>query len=237
MPFLQCRDRQPELMDQPGLEESLHHAALAGLARVNWMSGGVPAMWRHLKSMARTASANRPLRILDVACGGGDVIVRLALRARKHGLPLQFEGCDLSETALKLGEQLTHKKRLLNVRFIQHNVMCDPFPDRYDVILCSLFLHHLEESDAVILLRNMAQSARLGILVDDLLRTQLGFLLCWGGSRFLSWSPIVWNDGPLSVRAAFTLDEARQLASQAGLNCIQLRRHWPERFLLSWTRE
>lgn len=237
MTFLQRRDRQPELMDQPGLEESAHHAALAGLRRVNWISGGVPALWRQLRSLASSASPERPLRVLDVACGGGDVVVRLAHRARRAGLPMEFAGCDISQTALKLGYQLAQQQRMLGVQFFQHDVLRDPFPDRYDVIVCSLFLHHLGHSEAVQLLKNMAQAAQRAILVDDLRRTRLGFFLCWIGCRILTRSRIVWNDGPLSVRAAFTIEEARQLASQAGLKGIQMRRHWPERFLLSWNRE
>lgn len=237
MTFLQHRDRQPELMDQPGLEEAAHHAALAGLRRVNWLSGGVPAMWQQLQTLARTASVDRPLRVLDVACGGGDVIVRLAERAKRHGLPILFDGCDISETALKLGYQLARQRRMLDMRFFQQDVLHEPLPDRYDVILCSLFLHHLDQSDAVLLMKNMAQAARRAILVDDLLRTRLGYLLCWVGCRIVTQSRIVWNDGPLSVRAAFTMEEARQLAGQAGLNEIQIRRHWPERFLLRWSRE
>jgi SAM-dependent methyltransferase len=224
------------MMDQPGLDEAEHRAALAGLRRVNWLSGGVPALWRQLQSLVQFGSADRPLRVLDVACGSGDIVLRLARRARNSGLPIRFDGCDLSETALQLGCQTSRNQGILNVRFFQHDALRDPFPDGYDVVICSLFLHHLAESDAVLLLKSMAQAARRAILVDDLLRSRWGYVLCWVGCRIVSRSLVVRTDGPLSVRAAFTLNEARHLASQAGLGGVQLQRHWPERFLLSWSR-
>jgi hypothetical protein len=43
-------------------------------------------------------------------------------------------------------------------------------------------------------------------------------------------------DGPLSVRAAFTIAEARQLAEEAGLHGAAISWRWPFRFLLQWRR-
>ena len=102
--------------------------------------------------------------------------------------------------------------------------------------MCSLFLHHLANDEALQLMRSMASAARQAVLIDDLLRTQWGYALCWVGCRILSRSPIVHVDGPLSVQGAFTVPEVRSLADQAGLSGARIKRHWPERFLLSWER-
>jgi hypothetical protein len=99
-----------------------------------------------------------------------------------------------------------------------------------------LFLHHLAEHDAARLLGQMARAAATGILINDLVRGPLEYALAWLGCRLLSTSPIVRHDGPVSVRAAFTVPEVRELARQAGLDNITLTRHWPGRFLLSWSR-
>jgi hypothetical protein len=52
----------------------------------------------------------------------------------------------------------------------------------------------------------------------------------------LSRSPIVRHDGLVSAAAAFTAKEAMALADQAGLQGATLTRHWPERYLLVWSR-
>jgi len=69
-----------------------------------------------------------------------------------------------------------------------------------------------------------------------LVRTRFGYALAWAGGRLLTRSPIVHTDGPLSVRAAFTLDEFGTLAERAGLRGATFRRHWPQRFLFAWRK-
>src|SRR5438270_753420 len=78
MLFLRTRRRRPEIMDQPGLSPARHARALRGLARINFFSGSARILWRPLAELGRELG---PLRILDVATGGGDLPVRLARKA------------------------------------------------------------------------------------------------------------------------------------------------------------
>src|SRR5215475_10732189 len=87
------RDRQPELMDQPGLDEGVHHKALDGLARVNAISRTVNVLWRGLRT-ADAFSGTGPLRVLDIGAGGGDIVIGLARSARRHGITMEVDGCD-----------------------------------------------------------------------------------------------------------------------------------------------
>ena len=80
----------------------------------------------------------------------------------------------------------------------------------------------------------MKELASQRVLINDLRRTRAGYVLAWLGCRLLTRSPIVHVDGPLSVRAAFSLDEVRQLAEECGLSGATLTTHWPQRFLLDW---
>src|SRR6266436_6601208 len=98
MPFLRTRRRRPEIMDQPGLSPARHARALRGLARINFFSGSTRILWRPLAELSREL---RPLRILDVATGGGDLPVRLARKAQRAGLSWRLEGCDKSPIAIE----------------------------------------------------------------------------------------------------------------------------------------
>jgi hypothetical protein len=102
--------------------------------------------------------------------------------------------------------------------------------------MCSLFLHHLADDDARTLLARMRDAAAQMVAVSDLRRSKWGYALAWLGSRVVSRSEIVRTDGPLSVRAAFTIGEARALAYAAGLDGAKVRPIWPQRFLLVWNR-
>jgi SAM-dependent methyltransferase len=228
------RLRRPELMDQPGLDQAEHARALIGLRRINRVSQSAAIYWPELRRLAQT-HPGRLLRVLDLASGGGDVPIALALRAKRSGLRVDFEACDKSSDAMQFASDRA-KARSAPVRFFTLDVLEDDIPVGYDIIISSLFLHHLAEDDAVGLLRRMARGAEQGILINDLVRGRLEYALAWAGCRLLSFSPIVRHDGPVSVRAAFTILEAYGLASQAGLDGVQITRHWPGRFLLSWSR-
>jgi hypothetical protein len=110
----------------------------------------------------------------------------------------------------------------------------DPLPTDYDVLSCSLFLLHLEQAQAVDLLRRMAAAAWRCVLVHDLRRGLAGFWLAYVGARVLSRCDVLHIDGPRSVRAAFTVAEAAELARRAGLEGTAVTPRWPFRFLLSW---
>jgi SAM-dependent methyltransferase len=231
---LEERDRQPELMDQPGLDGVVHRRALAGLRTLNMFSRTAGALWQGLVDVALLGTG--PVRMLDVASGGGDNLLRLVARARQAGVNLKAHGCDISATAVAHAQAVAAKTGFADVEFFQFDVLNDPLPQEYDVLICTLFMHHLTSVDAVELLRRMAAAAKRAVLVDDIVRSRFGYALAWAGSRLLTRSSIVHVDGPRSVRSAFSLSEARELVEQAGLCGAKFRRHWPQRFLMSWRK-
>jgi len=217
-------------MDQPDLDAKKHAQALRGLRRINRLSRSGTALWNRIAALAPEGSST-PLRVLDVACGGGDNAVTLAGQAQRSGRRVEIEGCDISAVAVECARAQAGAQGV-SVQFFA----CDALralPGEYDVVTCALFLHHLSDDEAVTLLRNMAAAARRLVLVDDLVRGRAGYLLAWFGCRLLSRSPVVHYDGPVSVAAAFTPDEAKAIAGRAGLRDVTVTRHWPQRYLLA----
>jgi len=229
---LAVRDRRPEVMDDPTLDPAAHRAALRGLARLNRWSRSDAILW---PAIAKLAKAKGPLRVLDVATGAGDVPLGLWRRAKRAGLDVSFAGCDLSATALDHARE-NARKAGAEVQFFLHDAIGQPLPDGFDVVTSSLFLHHLEEEQAVVVLGRMRAAAARSVMVNDLSRSRVGYVLAWLACRMLTRSWVVHTDGPLSVRAAFTPDEAAKLAENAGLLPATVTDHWPFRFLLKWDR-
>ena len=234
MHSLRHRRLQPEVMDQPDLEQARHWHALRGLARINWLSGSAGILWPSIRQLAEESSS-QPLRILDVACGAGDLCIALHQRAARCGLTLHLEGADISSQALEYARERAETAGT-KVHFFQQDALGGDFPSVYDVVFCSLFLHHLNEEQAVNLLKAMARAARRMILISDLTRSRLGWLAAYLVTRMLTTSDVVHTDGPLSVQGAFTPAEALALAHQAGLHGATVVRRWPFRFLLTWRR-
>jgi 2-polyprenyl-3-methyl-5-hydroxy-6-metoxy-1,4-benzoquinol methylase len=225
--------RQPELMDD-------HVSALRALARINalsWTAAGIARSIAALVAGDRAADRG-PLAVVDVACGGGDVTIDLAARlttlARSGTLgPPRVTGMDISPRAVEHARELA-SRRGVDVAFEVRDAAagCPPC----DVAVSSLFLHHLDDDAAVRLLRSMAASVRLGIVVSDLVRSRRGLALAVLGTRLLCSSRVARVDGPLSVRAARTPAEYRALCAAAGLGTARIRRVWPERVIIAWSR-
>jgi 2-polyprenyl-3-methyl-5-hydroxy-6-metoxy-1,4-benzoquinol methylase len=231
---LSRRNRQDEVMDRPDLDPVQHEHALRGLERANALSrsaGGI--LWPSVRDFARQHA--RPLRLLDIASGGGDVPIGLAKRVRRAGLDITIEGCDISSTAIEIATRKATNAGV-GIRFFSFNAIADPLPAGYDIVTTSLFLHHLDEDDARKLFRRLFESDVKLVLVNDLIRSVLGYWLSYFVARIITRSPVVHIDGPMSVEGAFTPSEALALAQSAGWEGATVERRFPERFLLSWRR-
>jgi len=162
------------------------------------------------------------------------VLVSLARRARLERFAVDFLGWDLSPVANDYARTLAGRAGVEGVRFALADALRAPTPAGIDVVLCTLFLHHLAEPEAEALLRRMRETAQRAVVVTDLRRTGLGAAFTWVGCRMLSRSEVFRVDGMRSVAAAFTIDEARALAERAGLAGARISRIWPQRWLLVW---
>jgi ubiquinone/menaquinone biosynthesis C-methylase UbiE len=105
-----------------------------------------------------------------------------------------------------------------------------------DVVTCSLFLHHFDEPEVIMILQEACRVARRAIVVGELVRSRSAWLLTCLVTRLMSRSWIFHVDGPRSVRAAFRANELRNLAGQAGLLPVTVKRVFPFRYVMTWRR-
>jgi len=221
-------------MDAPDLDAAAHHQALRGLRRLNRISGAAGMLARPIVALARRHALHR-LSILDVACGGGDVPVGVARTLRAAGIDAALTLTDRSPTALALARGAAEAAGI-QVRAVPGQAP-EGLPDETcDFVTNSLFLHHLDRGQVVATLAQMARRARIAVVLSDLRRSALGLAVAWVMCRLLSRSRIVHDDGPVSVRAAWTVHELRTMAAEAGLHGARVRQCWPWRMILIWRR-
>jgi 2-polyprenyl-3-methyl-5-hydroxy-6-metoxy-1,4-benzoquinol methylase len=228
--WLRRRRFLPELMDQPSLDVASHEQALRGLGRLNAASGASRQLWRRLK-VAGVAARSVPWRLLDVASGGGDVPIDLWKLARRDGVDLQICGVDASPTACAFAQRRADALAA-PATFHTTDITAEELPCGFDIVTCSLFLHHLTVDDAVALLAKLGAAGRLAV-VSDLRRSTIGLALAHLACRTLTRSPIVRFDGPQSVANAFTCSEMRELCRRAGMESATVEAAWPFRLLVT----
>ena len=232
LPDLTERRLQPELMDSPSLDLGPHLEALDALERVGLVSLAGWRTWHEVLRLAREGV--QPVRVLDLACGGGDVLLSVARRAARAGVEVDLHGCDLSSVALERAG--ARGGDALGVTFHEWDVLRASLPEGYDLLTSSLFLHHLTRDEAVGLLSRMADAAGKRIFIQDLRRTPVGHVFARVGLGVLTRSPVARHDGRISVESAFTMEEVRAVCHDAGLTGAQVRSCWPQRFTVRWER-
>jgi ubiquinone/menaquinone biosynthesis C-methylase UbiE len=219
-----ARSDAPELMDAPGLDPDELAENLRDIRRVNRLLGGTAIILNHLTGLIALAPPGRPITILDLATGSADIPLAIADWARHHNIELRITASDVSEEMLaEARRQVAGHPDLTLARYDGRDV---PLPDdSFDVVLCSLSLHHLSPEDGVRMLREMNRLARLGFIVNDLRRTQLAYLGARLAGRFTTRNRLTRHDAPLSVLRAYTPEELRELLHRAGIHDATIRTH------------
>jgi ubiquinone/menaquinone biosynthesis C-methylase UbiE len=205
-----------ELLDRGGHDLSELAGNLRDIRTVNRLAGGHATVLVHLPRLVALVPRGRPVEILDLATGSGDIPFAVATWAARNARPLRLTVSDSSE------DILAEARRTLcdvsNVTFALWDAREVPQVDgSFDVVLCSLTLHHFAPPDAVRVLREMKRLARFGFIVNDIRRCALGYVAAWTASRLATRNRLTRHDMPLSVRRAYTPQELRDLLHQAGL--------------------
>ncbi|MBI4161214.1 MAG: methyltransferase domain-containing protein [Acidobacteria bacterium] len=225
-----------ELMDEPARfpEEEIRRA-LRDLARVNRVFGNRSLLLRHLRALTRGVSRDGELLLLDIGTGGGDLPAAVAAWAKREGRRVYQIAMDRSPEILRhAADRLRGSAR---VGILRADALRLPLADgSVDIAFCSQVLHHLPDAAAAAVLGEMGRVSRLGWIVSDLRRGRLACFLTRLAMRLVSRSPMIRFDGPLSIRRAFTLDEYRRLAREAGADGAAVRKHRFFRAAIVWRR-
>ncbi|HET7340120.1 MAG TPA: methyltransferase domain-containing protein [Methylomirabilota bacterium] len=212
-----------ELLDGP-LPPAARRATLGDLDRLNAWFGGYALTLSRIRRALTLLPPGRPLRVVDVGGGRGDLAVRVVRLARRLGRPVRVLVVDSDEATLALAR--ARVARYPEIVLVRADATALPLREgAADVAVAALTLHHLERDDAVACLADMANAARL-VVVNDLLRTRATLALVWLATRLLRLHPVSRHDGPLSVRRAYSVGEVETLAEKVGRRARVCRHPW-----------
>ena len=214
-----------ELMDADDLDPATYAAVVGDLAKVNVVTMAARPTFAFLaRVLAR--HKGRPLRVLDVGFGDGDMLRRIARWAAKRGHAVELVGVDLnprSELAAK-----AHTAPGLAIRWVTGDY-ADLAGEPWDVVISSLVAHHMTHRQLVDFVRFMEAHARAGWLVNDLHRHRFahaGFPLL---ATLFGWHPIVRHDGTLSIARSYRPGEWPAILAEAGVREARVFRVFPFR--------
>ncbi len=204
--------QNPELMELPCSYEDLR-GCLHDISRVNRLTLAYRPTLRWLDYFyARLPLQDRPIHIVDVGCGYGDMLRRVHQWAEDRALPVILTGIDLNPDAIRAAREATLPG---TVTFLAGNAFDFEPPGGIDLVINSLLMHHLETPEIVDLLLWMESVARFGWFVNDLHRQPFPYYAFKLMAAFTGWHRFVKHDGAVSILRSFRPEDWRALLKSA----------------------
>lgn len=221
------RSEAEEIMDDLDYNGPILHDALDKLAKINqWLGGNIVTI-NGLKKALKNHSKSEAITIIDLGCGGGDILREISLFGKKNDYNFKLIGIDANPHTVNYANSLSQKYD--NVSFEAIDIFSDQFNNlEYDLVLTTLFLHHFKEDQLVSFLKPVLQKAKLGIVVNDLHRHKLAYYLFKLLCTTIKNKTIV-EDGLTSVLRGFKREELTTISKQINAN-YQIQWKWAFRF-------
>ena len=211
-PDFRRRAQLTELMDEPCGREELR-ACLRDLARVNrWFLGYRPLLGWLNQIVPR---GGEPVHILDVGCGYGDGLRRIERWAQERGIRVELTGLDINPQTVAIAAEATPPGS--RIAWAAADVFAYDQEKPVDLVVSSLFTHHLDEADVIRFLLWMERHARRGWFVNDLSRAAVPYDLFGTFAKLARLHRFVQHDGPVSIARAFVEEDWQRMCAAAGL--------------------
>ncbi len=223
------RSYELELLDAPNIPKELLFKNLRELDVVNRLLGGHAITLSGIKKLV--TDRNKIYRIVDIGCGGGDAMKKIAAWAKANQFVVELIGVDMSADA---------------IAFMKDE--CKAFPEitgivsdyreylklntEIDIVHCSLFCHHLKDDELVELFDYLNAHSKVGFIINDLQRHWFAYYSIKFLTRLLNGSILVKNDAPLSVLRGFRKEELNVLLEKSKVKNYTIKWKWAFRYLL-----
>lgn len=231
-PSFRQRASEMEDMDDFSVQGEALEGALRYLAFVNRFLGGHHIILQSLKRAFHQLSwvkISPDAHLVDLGCGGGDTLLKVTQWSKKQNLRLQLTGIDANPHILTFARKNTQLHPEIN--YIEGDFLTKDFDwAPYQVVLCSLILHHFEEEKIVTLLQQIPKGTL--VIINDLQRHWLAYYLFQILCFFSLAPPMAKKDGAISIRKGFQRRELEKLLKRSNVSRYELSWRWAFRYQL-----
>jgi SAM-dependent methyltransferase len=237
LPKLPYRAALSELMDGPCLYQDFRQC-LHDLAQVNRVSLAYRPTLQWLEQFVHLRSPEHPLHIVDVGCGGGDMLRRIERWAAQRQLPVRLTGLDMNPFAIRAAHEATPTNSEIQWIVGEAGSM-DTAAESIDLVISSLFTHHLADDEIIRFLMWMERVTHHGWFINDLYRSQASYFGFKALAQAAGWHRFVRHDGPISILRSFLPAEWKRYAEASGLSpaSIRIDNRWPGRLCVARTKQ
>ena len=222
------RSSDTEMMDDFTLEGKEYRDTLDKLEIINRLLGGNSVTIKGLSKLLLTQSRSNTITIIDLGCGHGDILRDVAKYGRKNKYKFKLIGIDANPNAIAYAQELSNDYP--EISFETGDIFSEDFNKQtYDIILCTLFLHHFESNKLITFLKSATDKATIGAVINDLHRHRMAYYLFKLVGIFIK-NKMVKEDGLTSVLRAFKKKEINAILTQVQVP-FSIQWKWAFRYL------
>ena len=178
----QYRTAAAEIMDDFSLEGEELREALDKIATINQLLGGNKLTLQGIEKLLKEVDRTKTITIVDVGCGNGDMLRLIADYGKEKNRSFQLIGVDANAFTIEHARLLS--REYTTISYLCDDIFSKVFTEvKYDILLCTLTLHHFKNEDIETILNVFQKQSTIGIVINDLHRSMLAYRLfqwvCW----------------------------------------------------------
>jgi 2-polyprenyl-3-methyl-5-hydroxy-6-metoxy-1,4-benzoquinol methylase len=216
-------------MDDLSISGEVINKTLREISAINGLLGGNLISLQSFKAIVK---GKQKVRVADLGCGSGDIMMLMADYCRKNDIEASFVGIDANPFIIKYAEEQSAEYPEISFQCV--NILDEEFKrENYDIIHCCLFIHHFTQEQLLPLFQQFKQQAE-HVIINDLHRHYLAYWSIKVLTAIFSKSYMVKNDAAVSVKRGFSKADLESLMKEAEIETYQLKWKWAFRWQLSF---
>jgi len=226
---IKYRTDEPEIMDDFALEGEVLREALDKIAKINQFLGGNKLTLQGVQNLMYDVTLDKEFTIVDVGCGNGDMLRTLADFASDNNLNFNLIGIDANQFTINHAENLS--KHYPNISYQCEDIFDEKFRDlEYDIVLCTLTLHHFKDNEIISLLKIFNKNSTIGIVINDLHRSTVAYRLFQVLCFVFKLNKMSKEDGLVSILRGFKKKELESFSKKLNLKKYSIQWKWAFRY-------
>lgn len=225
------RTNDSEIMDDFMLKGIELRDALDKIAKINQLLGGNKLTLDGLKELLPKNNKSEKITILDIGCGNGDMLRKIADYGIENNYNFKLIGVDANAFTINHAVQLSNNYN--NISFLCEDIFTMGVEKlKGDIIVCTLTLHHFKDDEIIRILKIFYAASKLGIVINDLERSGLAYRLFQILCVLFQLNRMSREDGLVSILRGFKKRELIEFSEK--LNFKKYKIQWKWAFRYQW---
>lgn len=211
------------------MEGEILRDALDKIAKINRLLGGNKLTLSGVKKLIAKISKTAEITIVDVGCGNGDMLRTIADYGIKNDWNFKLIGIDANNFTIDYARKLSINYP--NISFRCEDVFDKAFMElKYDIVLCTLTLHHFKNKEIISLMNIFNTNSRIGIVINDLHRNIISYRLFQVVCIVFRLNAMSKKDGLVSILRGFKKEELVHFSKELKLPNYKIQWKWAFRY-------